>query len=203
MSNPEGPFAPGGESAPDADKENIPLEIEEKYIIDKDKIPKELFASAERIPIVQGYLGGGKGRIRKMTKPDGQEVFIKTTKKRISGRVCEEPESDLTKQEFDSLWPQIVGKKIEKVRHKMPYSYHDDKAGKQMEVTIELDIFSGDLSGLITAEVEFDTEDEADGFVALEWFGKNVTEDLRYKNSRLAVAGREANRGLIAETYGE
>jgi len=55
-------------------------------------------------------------------------------------------------------------------------------------LTIELDIYSGDLAGLIVAEVEFASEDEADAFEPPNWFGPEVTDDARYKNQNLATS---------------
>ena len=52
--------------------------------------------------------------------------------------------------------------------------------------TIELDVFENDLSPLVLAEVEFETEEEANTFTPPEWFGKDVTFDGRYHNSFLS-----------------
>lgn len=50
----------------------------------------------------------------------------------------------------------------------------------------EVDIFEGYLSGLITVEVEFQTEQDSKVFIPPFWFGKEVTEDVNYKNKNLA-----------------
>lgn len=52
------------------------------------------------------------------------------------------------------------------------------------ELTVELDIFSSP-SGLILAEVEFPTREAALSFTPPEWFGEDVTEDVRYHNSNM------------------
>ena len=54
-----------------------------------------------------------------------------------------------------------------------------------LHVTIELDVFHGKLSGLIMAEVEFDSTEDAREFVAPSWFIKEVTLDSRYQNANL------------------
>lgn len=42
------------------------------------------------------------------------------------------------------------------------------------------------------AEVEFETEEEANAFVPPEWFGRDVTYSGEYQNSRLSgLAGME------------
>jgi CYTH domain-containing protein len=68
---------------------------------------------------------------------------------------------------------------MEKVRYEI----------KHGDVTIELDIYSGVFSGLIIAEVEFESEEESRNFEVPDWFGREVTLDTRYKNKTLAVSG--------------
>jgi adenylate cyclase len=50
-------------------------------------------------------------------------------------------------------------------------------------------MYKGDLEGLVVAEVEFDSEEAADAFAEPDWLGRDVTEDVRYKNQRLARDG--------------
>ena len=52
-------------------------------------------------------------------------------------------------------------------------------------LTIELDVFSGKYQGLMLAEVEFPTEEEALGFVPPSWFGEDVTFSGEYQNLSL------------------
>ena len=41
----------------------------------------------------------------------------------------------------------------------------------------------------MTAEVEFASEEAADAYEAPDWLGPDITEDVRYKNQRLARDG--------------
>ena len=59
-------------------------------------------------------------------------------------------------------------------------------------LAIELDVYAGDLDGLMTAEVEFGSEEEADAFDPPPWIGTDVTGDARYSNQSLAVRGLPA-----------
>jgi CYTH domain-containing protein len=52
--------------------------------------------------------------------------------------------------------------------------------------TIELDIFEGVFEGTVLAEVEFDTIEEANGYVPPEWFTEDVTENREYHNSNMS-----------------
>ena len=53
--------------------------------------------------------------------------------------------------------------------------------------TVELDIYEGKHQGLVVAEVEFESEDEALEFVPPHWFGTDITRDKSYKNMVLAL----------------
>lgn len=55
-------------------------------------------------------------------------------------------------------------------------------------LTIELDVFSGKYEGLMLAEVEFPSLEEAKSFVPPCWFGEDVTMSGEYQNSRLSQA---------------
>ena len=81
---------------------------------------------------------------------------------------------------FEELWPQTEGRRVEKVRHLV---------GIGDGLTAEVDVYSGELEGLVTAEVEFDSGEAAEGFEAPAWTGREVTGDGRYANQALAVAG--------------
>ncbi|KPK66600.1 MAG: adenylate cyclase [Gemmatimonas sp. SG8_38_2] len=62
---------------------------------------------------------------------------------------------------------------IEKVRHTITSGMH----------TWEIDVFEGENDGLVIAELELESEDEA--FERPDWIGAEVTEDPRYFNSNL------------------
>jgi adenylate cyclase len=48
-----------------------------------------------------------------------------------------------------------------------------------------VDVFEGDNAGLVVAEIELD--DEAETVALPDWAGEEVTGDVRYYNSHLAV----------------
>ena len=65
---------------------------------------------------------------------------------------------------------------LSKRRYLIPWESH----------TIELDVFDGTYQGLILAEVEFNTEEEALSFVPPAWFDRDVTFTGEFQNSRLS-----------------
>jgi CYTH domain-containing protein len=81
---------------------------------------------------------------------------------------------------FESLWRLTEGRRIEKWRFVVP---------ADGELEIEVDVYDGDLKGLMTAEVEFPSEREADEFEPPSWLGTDVTGDRAYSNQSLATRG--------------
>jgi len=108
----------------------------------------------------------------------GDQAYL--TVKAGGGRVRVEEDIEIDADRFERLWPLTEGRRIEKTR------YEIDAADGLL---IELDVYTGALDGLVTAEVEFDSEEAADAFEPPGWLGEDVTEDLRYKNQRLAREG--------------
>ena len=51
---------------------------------------------------------------------------------------------------------------------------------------IELDVFDAPYEGLMVAEVEFESLEDAKAYDPPKWFGKDVTEDPKYKNAVMA-----------------
>jgi len=153
------------------------VEIERKFLL---PAPPDDLDRHPSTAIEQGYLA---------VHPDGTEVRVRRrggaatlTVKSGGGKVRAEEELALADADFERLWPLTEGRRIEKVRHVI--------ATEQDGVEIELDVYTGDLAGLVVAEIEFPGEDEADAFDAPEWLGREVTGDGRFKNQRLAVDGR-------------
>ena len=83
----------------------------------------------------------------------------------------------LTKEAYRHLLEKADGRIITKERYCIPYEDH---------LTIELDVFAGDLAPLLLAEVEFSSEEEANSFTPPDWFGEDVTFSSKYHNSTLS-----------------
>ena len=149
------------------------MEIERKYLIDKDNIPCRLEEYPSR-QIEQGYLCTEPVvRIRR-----DNEDYVLTYKSR-GLMVREEYNLPLTREAYAHLLPKADGVVLTKKRYLIPLDGSD-------HLTIELDVFEGRYAGLLLAEVEFTSEEEAMAFQAPEWFGRDVTFTREYQNSRLA-----------------
>lgn len=144
------------------------MEIERKFLI------KELPKNLETYPcrhLEQGYLSTAPVvRVRK----DNDKYEL--TYKGKGAMVREEYNLPLTAESFEHLKQKIDGRLIVKKRYMIPYG----------NFTIELDVFEEDLTPLTLAEVEFSSEEEANAFVAPDWFAEDVTFSKLYHNSYLS-----------------
>ena len=149
------------------------MEIERKYLV------KELPENLENYPhffIEQGYLCTEPTiRIRRKNND-----YILTYKSRqnvspaVDTCVNVEEEFPLSKEAYEHLKTKADGRTITKRRYNIPLGNY----------TIELDLFTCP-EGLIMAEVEFPTKEEALAFTPPEWFAQDVTMDPRYHNSNM------------------
>ena len=154
------------------------MEIENKYLI--KKMPENLDKYKKK-EIEQAYLNRSPVlRVRKSN--DDYILTYKIKKTDPSGKgpiVNEEIEAPLTKEAYTHLKEKADGNVIVKTRYIIPYT------SKKKKYTIELDVFHGKLEGLVFAEVEFESEEDAESFKKPAWFGKDVTADKRYRNGIL------------------
>ena len=153
-------------------------EIERKFVVDDPPPDLERHRSSE---IRQGYLA---------IDADGTEVRVRSregsavlTVKQGAGRSRAEEELEIEGERFDRLWPLTEGRRVEKRRYVVP---------APGGLAIEVDVYAGQLAGLVVAEVEFADEQQADAFEPPAWFGAEVTDDPRYKNQTLAREGPPA-----------
>ena len=150
------------------------MEIERKFLV--GELPPGI-DSLNRMTIRQGYVrvADRDFELRFRQKDDRYYQTIKQG----SGLVRQECEIEITRGQFESLWPLTADQRIQKVRYKLPTG----------NLVFELDIFDHPLKGLQLVEVEFESVDLSNAFNPPRWFGDEVTEDRRYKNKQLAMHG--------------
>ena len=91
----------------------------------------------------------------------------------------EENEWEIDKETAEKMFNEVKTNLIEKTRYYIPY-------GKYI---IELDIYKGIFKGLVVAEVEFESIEEANNFTPPDWFLEDVSEKREYRNKILALKG--------------
>lgn len=147
------------------------LEIERKFLVLSEDFKKEAF---KKTRIVQGFLNTNKLRTVRV-RVKGEKGFI--TVKGISnkeGTTRLEWEKEIPSAEAEILLNLCEPKRIEKIRYEVKVTNH----------IFEIDVFEGENTGLIIAEIELTSENE--NFIKPNWLGKEVTGDVRYYNSQLS-----------------
>lgn len=148
------------------------MEIERKYLV---TTPPTDYQSWDCVSMEQAYLCTAPVvRIRK----ENQEYYLTYKSKGLLAR--EEYNLPLTKEAYEHLLPKADGIILTKTRYRKPI--------EGTNLTIELDVFSGEYEGLMLAEVEFSSVEEANVFTPPAWFGEDVTLSGEYQNSRLSQA---------------
>lgn len=145
------------------------MEIERKYLI--HTLPDHLEQYPKR-ELEQGYLCTAPVvRIRK----DNERYELTYKSKGLMVR--DEHNLPLTEEAYTHLKTKIDGRLISKTRYLIPLGE---------TLTVELDVFHGDLAPLLLAEVEFQDEESANRFTPPDWFGEDVTFSSKYHNSNLS-----------------
>ena len=143
-------------------------EIERKYLISDDSWRKDSYGTTYR----QGYLSTVKERTVRV-RTINEKGFL-TIKGITIGATRIEFEYEIPSAEANEMLDDLCEKPIiEKTRYKIPH------AG----LTWEVDEFTGVNQGLIVAEVELESEDQA--IDKPLWAGEEVSGDPRYFNANL------------------
>ena len=120
----------------------------------------------------QGYLTSDPVRTVRV-RIEGERAVI-TIKSKSTGATRGEWEYEIPVADAAELLERLCEQPlVEKVRHRIRYEGH----------TWEVDEFLGENAGLVVAEIELGSEDEA--FEKPDWIGREVTGDPRYYNSSL------------------
>jgi adenylate cyclase len=155
------------------------MEIERKWVLDA---PPDGLEDREHDRVEQGYVAlDDHAEVRVRRKGAKHTLTIKSE----PGLTRVEEELEIDADRFASLWALTEGRRVVKTRHLVPLG----------ELTVEVDVYAGDLDGLVTAEVEFASEEAAAAFAPPAWLGREVTGDPRYANRALAVSGPAPSGG--------
>lgn len=144
------------------------IEIERKFLVIDDS-----WRSAPAVYFCQGYLNRTKERTVRVRVAGGLGYL--TIKGVSQGASRAEFEYEIPVADARQLLELCDGPVIEKYRRNIAV------AG----MTWEVDEFLGANQGLVVAEIELESEDQA--FVRPTWVGQEVTGDRRYYNSALTL----------------
>jgi adenylate cyclase len=152
----------------------VSTEIERRFLVARPPSPDELGPGA---PYRQGYLAG-EGDVESRVRIAPEQAWL--TVKAGRGLARTEVEVPIPLADAEALWVHTVGRRLEKVRHRVPV-----EGG-----VAEVDRYGGPLEGLWTVEVEFASAQDAARFAPPAWFGPEVTDDPAWTNAALARRGR-------------
>jgi adenylate cyclase len=146
------------------------VEIERKFLV-RDR---SVLDGSTGVRYRQGYLTRVPERTVRV-RLAGDRGFL-TIKGRSSGASRAEFEYEIPVADAEALLALCEPPLIDKTRHRLA-------AGS---LTWEIDVFHGENDGLIVAEVELESSEQA--LDLPDWVGMEVTDDARYFNANLVAA---------------
>ena len=162
------------------------IEWERRFLL--AGIPNEAKVTRVR-RIADRYIVGTRLRLREIAE-SGRETVFKLTQKlpeqNMGARRGLITTMRLAKEEFCVL-AKLPARELTKSRHSIP--------------PFGIDVFQGELSGLVLAEAEFDSAKEALQLTLPPFVVHEVTEDSRFTGGRLVAASRGELQGWLQE-YG-
>ena len=156
------------------------LEIERRFLVKNIDKVKDLIGEYKytKKTIVQDYIYSDlltAIRKRKIVH-NNDEKYIYTVKTGRNLLSINEYEENITKDQYDSIKVDPTRYTIEKDRYVIPYVDN---------LKIELDVFHGKYQGLIFAEIEFQSEEQAKSITIPEWFDIEIGNIL--SNNKLSM----------------
>jgi adenylate cyclase len=165
----------------------MPIEIERKFLVTSDAWR---VAAHDVVAMAQGYINdqaamdSGAQRASVRVRIAGDAAFL-NLKSREVGHTRQEFDYPIPLADARNLLALCVGGVIDKRRHYVNHAGH----------LWEVDEFLGNNAGLVVAEIELQSADEA--FQRPGWSGGEVTDSVRYYN--LALATRPYSQWSEAE----
>jgi adenylate cyclase len=151
----------------------VTLEIERRFLASRAPLAEKHTASE----LWQAYIVSAPNasvRIRAVDSTD-YSLSIKRLVDLSSTLVRDELEIRITVDQFRQLQEGVVDRPIEKRRYRLEDGGH----------LLDVDVFRGHLTGLVIAEVEFESIEASREFDPPSWLDAEITEDRRFLNSEL------------------
>lgn len=145
------------------------MEIERRFYIKNTKIVEDLVEDYKNTKktIEQDYIYSDIFTAIRKRKLEKEQVvkYTYTIKTGQKGYSVNEIEQEITEEQYNKLNKDNTRNTIIKDRYLIPYIDG---------LNIELDIFHGVYEGVIFAEIEFESEEQAASTTMPEWFGVEI-----------------------------
>jgi CYTH domain-containing protein len=170
------------------------VERERRYLL--QDLPEGLTRADPHVQITDNYITGSRLRLRKVRDPRTNKWVVKLTQK-FPAKPGDLSRTTITNTYLNALEAEILSvfdtNEIRKNRY--PFEFEGRKFG--------IDMFLGDLFGLVLAEVSFETDEELDSYPQPAFAMADVTNDPLFTGGSLCeltfseVRRQILDRGLI------
>jgi len=153
------------------------IERERRYLL--QDLPEGLSRADHHLQITDNYITGTRLRLRKVRDPQTNEWVVKFTQK-FAPDANDLSRTVITNTYLNAIEAETLAifnaNEIRKNRYKFEF------AGRQFSI----DMFLGDLFGLVLAEVSFDTDEELDNFPLPPFALADVTNNEIFTGGKLS-----------------
>jgi len=153
------------------------VERERRYLL--QDLPEGLTRASPHVQITDNYLTGTRLRLRKIRNPQTNKWTVKLTQK-FAPNIEDFSRTIITNIYLNPLEVDTLALSDANEIRKNRYPFEFE--GRQFSV----DMFLGDLFGLVMAEVSFETDEELDGFAQPPFAMADVTRVELFTGGRLS-----------------
>ena len=159
-----------------AESKSARIERERRFLL--QDLPSGLTRASPHVQITDNYLTGTRLRLRKVREPQTNKWTVKLTQK-FTPNPDDFSRTIITNIYLNALETEVLG--ISDLNQIRKNRYPFDFEGRKFAI----DMFLGDLFGLVLAEVGFETDEEMDGFAKPSFAIADVTNIELFTGGRL------------------
>ncbi|HSQ23158.1 MAG TPA: hypothetical protein VLN44_02050 [Pyrinomonadaceae bacterium] len=153
------------------------VERERRYLL--EDLPEGLTRADHHLQITDNYITGTRLRLRKVRDPQTNKWVVKFTQK-FAPNPLDLSRTTITNTYLNATEAETLA--IFEANEIRKNRYHFEFEGRQFSV----DMFLGDLFGLVLAEVSFDHDDELENFPLPPFAVADVTNNELFTGGRLS-----------------
>ena len=155
------------------------LERERRYLL--EDLPQGLTRASPHFQITDNYITGTRLRLRKVREPQTNKWTVKFTQK-FAPNPADLSRTIITNTYLNAAESEMLSvfeaNEIRKNRY--PFEF----AGREFSI----DMFLGDLFGLVLAETSFESDNELDGFPLPSFAIEDVTNNELFTGGKLSIS---------------
>ena len=167
------------------------VERERRYLL--QDLPEGLSRADHHLQITDNYLTGTRLRLRKVRDPKTNKWIAKFTQK-FAPNPTDSSRTIITNTYLNAMEAEVLSVFEANEIRKNRYAFEFE--GRKFSI----DMFLGDLFGLVMAEVSFETDEELDNFSKPPWALADVTNVEVFTGGRLCELTFEDIRNEIAHS---